>query len=413
MRIAIHTFGTRGDVQPYIALALGLKARGHDVQVTAPAQHEALITKRGVGFFPLPGDVLALLDTPEGRSAVGKGSGFSAGFKLLKYVRPLMRGLMDEEWWSARFFGPDLIIHHPKSIAAPHIAEALSKPHILASPLPGFTPTSAFPSPIVPFTSLGPFNRISHSLMMHASGLLFGGMLRDWREQTLGVPKTAPNKASAGTLYAYSRHVVPIPPDWPGRVAVTGYWFLDEPAWSPPADLVAFLDAGEPPIYFGFGSMPPVDPDRLTGDVITALTRTGNRGVLAIGSGALRSISAPNVFVLSEAPHGSLFPRMSAVVHHGGAGTTAAALRAGKPTTICPFFGDQPFWGRRIDSLGVGPRPISQRTLTSDRLAAALAEMDGGGMQERAASLGSKIREEDGIGAAIGFIEQAVTSRRS
>ena len=162
MRVAIETLGTRGDVQPYIALALGLRNSGHDVQLAAPVQFSDMVRERGIAFAPLPGEFLELMDTPEGKAAIAGGRGFSAGFKLLKHVRPMMRGLLDAEWAAVRAFAPDAIIYHPKSIASPHMAEKLGVPAYLASPLPGFTPTSAFPSPMLPFASLGPLNRVSH-----------------------------------------------------------------------------------------------------------------------------------------------------------------------------------------------------------------------------------------------------------
>ncbi len=130
MRVAIETLGTRGDVQPYIALALGLRNSGHDVQLAAPVQFSDMVRERNIAFAPLPGEFLELMDTPEGKAAIAGGRGFSAGFKLLKYVRPMMRGLLDAEWAAVRAFAPDAIIYHPKSIASPHMAGKLGIPAI-------------------------------------------------------------------------------------------------------------------------------------------------------------------------------------------------------------------------------------------------------------------------------------------
>lgn len=405
MRISINTLGTRGDVQPYVALALGLTARGHQVQLAAPVQFEGMVSERGFAFSPLPGEFLALMDTAEGKAAIDGGEGFSAGLKLLKHVRPLMRRLLDAEWTSARAFDPDLIIHHPKSIAAPHIGEALDRPTLLASPLPGFTPTSAFPSPLLPFASLGPLNRASHILAIRGAALLFGSLIAKWRRDALGLAARARRRPSRSALYAYSPLVVPPPADWGRDVLVSGYWFLDE-AWRPQPELEAFLNAGAPPIYIGFGSMPGLNPARLATIVIQALAQTGKRGLLATGGGALEASNAPrDVHVISGAPHAWLLPRVGATVHHGGAGTTAASLRAGRPTAICPFFGDQPFWGRRIAQLGVGPPPLERKTLTAHSLAKAIVAMDDPQMRRRAAALGAEIGREDGVAAAVRFIE--------
>ncbi|MGV2184014.1 glycosyltransferase [Rhizobium rhizogenes] len=412
MRVAIHTLGTRGDVQPYIALALGLLERGHRVQLAAPVQFGSMVQGHGIAFAPLPGEFRALLDTPEGKAAIAGGQGFSAGLKLIKHARPMMRALLDAEWKAARAFTPDIFVYHPKAIAVPHMAEALQRRFILASPLPGFTPTSAFPSPMLPFKDLGWLNRISHIAAIRGAELLFGKIISAWRAEQLGLMRRRSlSVASNGTLYGYSRHVVPVPPDWGRDVLVSGYWFLDSKSWRPPDDLEAFLAEGPPPIYVGFGSMPGLDPDRMTATVFEALARAGKRGVLALGGGALSAERrARHVHIIRDAPHDRLFPNVHAIIHHGGAGTTAASLRAGKPMAICPFFGDQPFWARRVLELGVG-LPLNRKALSVERLTAAIAAMDDPLMRRQAKALGSRIREEDGVATAVGFIEAAANKR--
>lgn len=406
MRIAIETLGTRGDVQPYLALARGLMARGHEVHLAAPVQFADFVRVNGVPFAGLPGEFLALMDTPEGKAAIAQGEGFAAGFKLLKHVRPLMRKLLDDEWAAVRGFRPDLVIYHPKSLGAPSMAAALGVPHMLASPLPGFTPTTAFPSPLLPFASLGPLNKASHALAIHGLQVMFGGDLKRWRVAN-GIDARLKPSPPAATLYAYSPAVLPAPADWGPDVLVGGYWFLDSPDWRPEGELAAFLAAGEPPVYVGFGSMPGLDPRRLTAIVVEALARSGKRGVLATGGGALHGLALPpHVQLIDNAPHDRLLPLMSAAVHHGGAGTTAASLRAGIPSAIMPFFGDQPFWARRVQNLGAAPAPLDRKALTVDAFAAALTAMDEPGMRSRAAALGAAIREEEGIASAVALIEQ-------
>jgi sterol 3beta-glucosyltransferase len=410
LRIAIQTLGTRGDVQPYIALALGLVGCGHAVQIAAPVQFEAMVRRHRLPFGPLPGAFLALLDTPEGKAAIAGGQGFGAGFRLLGQVRPLMRQLFDAEWDAVRGFEPDLILHHPKSIASPHMAEALACPSILASPLPGFSPTAAFPSPLFPVASLGPLNRLSHSLSLQGADWLFGRQIGNWRQDVLGLSARRRSRA-AGVVYGYSRHVVPVPPDWGQDIMVSGYWFLDSPGWQPDDALAAFLDAGEPPIYVGFGSMPGLDPQAMATIVVEALARAGKRGLFATGGGALAGNGLPRtVHVIDAAPHDQLLPRVAAALHHGGAGTTGACLRAGRPAVICPFFGDQPFWGRRVAALGAGPPPLDRRRLTADGLAAAITATDSPQMRGRAAAIGAAIQAEDGVAAAVRFIEDRVAA---
>jgi sterol 3beta-glucosyltransferase len=410
MRVAIHTLGTRGDVQPYLALALGLKAEGHDVIIAAPSQFESFVAARGIGFAHLPGEFLALMETPEAKAAMAGSGGFAAGFKMMKQFKPIGRKQLTAEWMAAQQFHPELIIHHPKAIAAPHIAEKLSCPAVLASPLPGFTPTRAFASPLFPFRSLGPLNRLTHSLMAGSGEALFRKMVSKWRVMELDLAQRPKRKLRPlATLYAYSAHVLPVPSDWPDDVAVTGYWFLNgEEDWQPSPELRSFMESGEPPVYVGFGSMPATDPTSLTRLILEALGKAGKRGVIATGGGAIGTHpEAGHAHFIEGAPHERLFPLMSACVHHGGAGTTGASLRAGRPMVICPFFGDQPFWANRVEDLGVGPKPIDKRKLSADRLAAAIAEATSNpSMRQRAAQFGEAVRSEDGVASAIAFLHR-------
>jgi len=205
-------------------------------------------------------------------------------------------------------------------------------------------------------------------------------------------------------LYGYSPLVIPKPPDWKEWTHVTGYWFLNRPSdWQPPSDLVDFLESGPPPVYIGFGSMTHRHPEQMTELVLKALKRTKQRGILQIGWGALSSRDLPDdVFKLDFIPFDWLFPKMAAVVHHGGAGTTSAGIRAGIPSIIVPFFADQFFWGQRVFRLGVGPQPIPQKHMSTERLSIAIdTAIKDTGMRARAANLGQRINAEDGVGQAV------------
>ena len=210
-------------------------------------------------------------------------------------------------------------------------------------------------------------------------------------------------------LSAYSPRIIPHPADWPAHGHVTGYLFLDSQAgWQPSSELKAFLEAGDPPVYIGFGSMAGRNPEQLARLAIEALAASGQRGLLVTGWGGLRTGSVPDsVFVLDSAPHNWLFPRMAAVVHHGGAGTTAEGLRAGVPTVIVPFVLDQPFWGARVKALGLGPDPIPQKHLTADRLASAIrTAVTDPDIKRRANACGAAIRFQDGVGNAVKVVRQ-------
>jgi UDP:flavonoid glycosyltransferase YjiC (YdhE family) len=210
-------------------------------------------------------------------------------------------------------------------------------------------------------------------------------------------------------LYGFSQLVAPPPHDWPTEHHVTGYWFLDSPQnWQPPKELAAFLAEGPPPVYIGFGSMTHRSPEESTELILEALHLAGQRGVLLHGWGGMAKTKLPsNVIMVESIPHQWLFPRMAAVAHHGGAGTTAASLRSGVPSIVVPHFADQPYWGERVAALGVGPRPRARARLTAQKLADSIDQaLSDQTMRERAAKLGEALRAEDGVGNAVKVIER-------
>lgn len=239
----------------------------------------------------------------------------------------------------------------------------------------------------------------------------FKGVVNTFRRETLKLKPVSGAAQLTGELapklYFFSPSLLPRPADWKSDTHVTGFWFLDQAQrWTPPADLIRFLDAGPAPIYIGFGSMPSTRPERMGRLVLEAVNKAGVRAILARGGDGLRlETQDPSVFVIEGAPHDWLFERVAAVVHHGGAGTTGAGLRAGRPTLICPFFGDQPFWGARVAVIGAGPEPIPQKKLSVDELAAALDRLtQDEHLRRRAAGLAVEIRAEDGIRTAVELI---------
>ena len=412
MNILINTFGTRGDIQPFIALGQGLQAAGHAVGLCTSEGYRPFVESNGLRYVHMDNTMLeiaqsAIGDVPNKRDAMG----------MIKRMSSAMKLMMQDEWRAAQSLQPDVIIYHPKCVGSIHVAEKLGIPAILSIPLPFYTPTRNFPVPFLAKNPLGArFNRLTY-VMHRVQSAMFGGIINDFRRQTLGLPGQSrfadvlmrENGEPVPVLYPFSPHVVPVPADYPPHVHVTGYWFMDrDDDWLPDPALATFLEAGPPPVYVGFGSMPfQKQAAARTRSILDALAATGQRGVLASGWGGLKAGDLPgSIFMLESAPHDWLFPRVSAVVHHGGAGTTAAGLRAGKPTIICPFLGDQPFWGEVVYARGVGPRPISQLKLTAETLTAALtAVVTDREMQAKAAALGEQIRAEDGVDRAVGIIE--------
>lgn len=425
MNIFILTLGSRGDVQPYVALGRGLQAAGHTVTVCTSSTFESFITEHGLRYGYMNDALMKLLDTAEGRDAIENSSGtlglISTYVKLMRESQSLNKGLMVDSWQSAQEARPDLVIYHPKALGGVHIAEKLGVPVILAMPVPVTVPTADFPAVGVPLLNLGGgYNRMSYGLI-NFGYRSYAGIVNEFRQEQLGLPAFPRSSGILQTasgdpipvLHGFSEHVVPRPTDWPAHVHVTGYWLLDSDAgWQPPAELRAFLEAGPPPVYVGFGSMAGRNPQRLASIVVEALAQADLRGIIASGWGGLSADDLPDTILsLESAPHDWLFPQMAAVVHHGGAGTTAAGLRAGKPTIVVPFLGDQPFWGARVHALGVGSKPIPQKRLTVETLTAALREVTTDpAIQANAATLGEQIRAEDGVAQAIAAIERLTVS---
>ncbi|WP_138421947.1 glycosyltransferase [Maritimibacter alexandrii] len=419
MRILILTYGSRGDVQPFVALGRALVARGHEVTLGTARRFETFVREAGLGFAPMSDAMLNLLDTEAGRDMMESTQGVLQSLKwtvmLTRTVGPAQAELIGDSWAAAEAVDPDLIVFHPKTYAGPHIAEKRGIPAVLAMLVPMMVPTGERPNVGFPDTGWQWWNRFSYRFVNRTMAFSAGRHVREMRAER-GLPKQRRFdllRDSLGrmlpVLNAVSPSVLPAPRDWPDEAVMTGYWFTDQGDWTPPDDLAAFLEAGPPPVYVGFGSMAGRSPGRLAKAVIEALTRTGMRGIIATGWGGLKPADLPDtIHKIEGAPHDWLFPRMAAIVHHGGAGTTAAAIRAGKPQVVVPFFGDQPFWGKIMAQHGVAPDPIAQKSLTADNLAEALRRVTGDpAMAQAAEALGAAVRQEDGLKRAVEVIEAA------
>jgi sterol 3beta-glucosyltransferase len=422
MHIVITSFGVRGDVQPYLALAVGLQRAGHRVTLATSTDFTEWIESFGVAAHPTPHSMFALMRRPETR-AVLTGRNPLRQMRLFRQTMREVAASGDGLW--AAIQDADFVIQSPTSTGALEAAEARGIPAALASPVP-FAATRAYPS-----FFLGPmqgslgvrYNRLTHALTHRMLWSLIGAPLTNplrkqmglklWR--SFGAVMAQARRLGVPMLYGYSAHVVPQPDDWDEGQHITGYWFLDPPMdWQPPADLLRFLDAGPPPVYVGFGSMGDVAAAGVTEKVLDALKRAGQRGVLLAGRDAPpEAAQAGNVFFVQDVPHAWLFPQMAAVVHHGGAGTTAASLRAGVPSIVIPLAGDQHAWAGRVTGLGVGLRHASLTRLTVDGLAQAIqTAVNDQALRARAAALGEKIRAEHGVERAVALIERQAAAYR-
>ena len=427
-KIVLTTIGTRGDVQPYMALALGLKRAGYRVKLAAPANFQDWVEGAGLEFARCGPDTKAFVTSPEIRAYLARGVFYQA-MNARKVGLSLLKSITEDIYHATE--DADAVIFHPKADFSVDVAEAKNIPAIMAAFQP-FTPTIEFPLMLLPWGSLGPWlNKASYGLI-YLSRALYNGYLNECRRDYLDLPPrrfgahpTAINGSIVPILYAFSEHVVPRPKDWPADAHITGYWFLDEnPDWVLPQDLREFIEAGDAPIYIGFGSMPLKDAQGAAEMFGAAIRANGMRAVMARGWAdfianeiadgvASGGEGGPNdrgdIFFLDEAPHEHLFGAMSGVVHHGGAGTTSAGLRAGCPTLVCPLLVDQPFWGRRVAGLGCGPSPLPPKTWSVEVLAASLKALtENTAYRSEARLMGARLEAEDGVGRAVGIVQDLV-----
>jgi len=425
-RILIFCYGSRGDVEPYVALALGLRARGHEVTLATARQFGAWVSSFGVAFAPMTDDAIDLIHTAEGKALVEGAGGLlrrmAAGGRVARIARRAGERLILDAQAVAESVAPDVIVYHPKVSAAPHIAEGTGRPALMCLLQPIVLPTAAFPPTGLPPLSVPGYNRLAYKLVS-ATYVPFRGPVNRFREAAFGLPPIRsgqevilpPGLGRIPILHAVSPAVIPRPADWPPQAHLTGYWRLPpDEGYVPPAALVRFLAEGPPPVYVGFGSMVSEDPAALRRTVTEALRLAGVRGVVASGWAGFEEGVRDGIIVIPPVPHGWLFPRMAAVIHHGGAGTTANGFAAGVPCVICPFFGDQPGWARRSVALGVGASPVPRKTLSAERLAASIREAVGDTRLKRnARTLAETLGQEDGVGTAAGLIEAQLARGRS
>ncbi len=415
-QIVLLTYGTRGDVQPFVALGVGLRDAGYKVRIAAPSAYCEFIQTHGLEFAPLPGDPGVLAHQ------LVEYAGFNP-LRMVKAVGEFVLPLAVETLRAARDTCEDAeaIIHSFLMTEAGYqIAFELGIPDISAQFFPIFTPTASFPSMTFPDLKLGGiYRRATHNLtsniFRHSGRALYQYLkhkhadlpkLPDW-------PFTNKTRHKTPILYAISPTVLPQPADWPNSSIITGYWTLDPPAnWTPPVDMVKFISAGTPPIFIGIGSIPSKYGQKLSEIFIQAINQTRQRAVITIeGIGEDQFDNPECIFCIDNVPHSWLFPRMKAVIHHGGAGTTAAGLAAGVPNIVIPFASDQAFWGQRVHQLGAGPKPIHYKQLTAQRLIQALnTGINNEGVRERAKELGKRIRQEDGTAQAVQLISKHITS---
>lgn len=417
MNIKLLTLGTRGDVQPFVALGLGLQKAGHEVTICTAANYEAFVMSHGLSFFPIRADFMEFTQSEEGKKMLS-GNVFHIIKNMKRLIFPMMEKMLEDLWAGAS--DADAIIYHPKAFGGYDIAEKLNVPVFIAHPVPAFIPTGEFPNPIVPVsTSLGAWGNKQTYAVNQWQTAPYLNLINKWREHVLHLPKRSVrtnilhiHHKPIPVLIGCSPSVVRSPADWVHPHHMSGFWFLDEqPDWNPPSELDLFLKSGKPPVCIGFSSMPLNEPERVKGMMVEALRRTGERGIMIAGWGNMKVESATeDLYFIDSVPHSWLFPRTSAVLHHGGAGTTAAALKAGKPMVVCPFTGDQPYWARTMHRIGVAPAPLPGKKMTAASVAEAIQmAVNTPFFREKAEKIGQAIERENGVQQTVSYIENYLT----
>ncbi|MCJ1313310.1 hypothetical protein MMC25_006987 [Agyrium rufum] len=435
LNIVIQVVGSRGDVQPFVALGKELKLHyGHRIRLATHGTFKKFVEENGLEFFDIGGDPAELM------AFMVKNPGLIPGMKSLREGdvgkrRKGMAEILQGCWRSCadvaevkgddddadgsgdaskpRPFIANAIIANPPSFAHIHCAEHMGIPLHLMFTMP-WSATHDFPHPIANIKSTNASgsvtNEMSYTLVELMTWQGLGDLINKFRTETLNLGELS--AAAATTMlhrlkipytYCWSPALIPKPQDWGRHISISGFYFLSLASnYQPPADLAEFLADGPPPVYIGFGSIVVDDPNAMTNLIFEAVRKTGQRALVSKGWGGFGAddMDKPDgVFMLGNCPHDWLFQHVSCVVHHGGAGTTAAGIALGKPTVIVPFFGDQPFWGAMVARAGAGPDPIPYKNLTAQGLADAILEALKPERLERAKELGERIREEKGCEA--------------
>ncbi|KAF7303776.1 Glycosyltransferase family 1 protein [Mycena indigotica] len=417
LNIVIQVVGSRGDVQPFIALGNELQKHGHRVRLATHDVFEEFVRDSGLEFYPIGGDPAELM------AYMVKNPGLIPSMKSLRQgdiqrKRAMVAEMLDGCWrsciepdsFSQTPFVAEAIIANPPSFAHIHCAQALGIPLHLMFTMP-WSSTRAFPHPLanLKYSNLDPerANWFSYGLVEFLTWQGLGDTINKWRSSLdLQPVPLSEGPSLAETLqipftYCWSPALVPKPADWSSHIDICGFFFREPPAYTPPPDLDAFLAAGPPPVYIGFGSIVIDNPQRMNDILVQAVRAAGVRAIISRGWSKLEGPPSEDVFYLGDCPHEWLFQRVSVVVHHGGAGTTACGLLNAKPTVIVPFFGDQPFWGNMVAAAHAGPVPIPHQALDVDILAKAITVCLTDEAATAACIIAEKMKSESGVRAAV------------
>lgn len=404
VKLAAVTFGTEGDTRPIATLCSALRDAGHDVTLLAAEGTLGSARDLDVPHTALAGDIRSMLQPRDG------GAGLNAATRALSRVaNDNATAWMRQTLESAT--GSDAIICAGlAAFVGFSVAEKLDVPALGAGMIP-LTPTAEFPSSFLPPRRVPRWlNRFSHRFVAEMLWRAFRRAINEARVGVCGLPPRSKLWSAYPMLYGISPSLLPKPTDWPSNAFMCGQWVRPVDDWDAPQALQDFLSAGEAPIYVGFGSMVGYDRNVMRDAVVTAVA--GRRALFYPGWSGTEGLELPKNFcLLEETPHDWLFRRTSLVIHHGGSGTTHSAARAGIPSVVLPFAGDQPFWAERLRLLGVAPETTSGRNIDAHSLKFAIDSAGTTEMRNRATALGERIRAENGLASAVAIIESLINPR--
>ncbi|WP_200302386.1 glycosyltransferase [Streptomyces adelaidensis] len=422
-KVLLAACGTRGDVQPFLALAVALRRHGHQPLLAAPPSYASEASAYDVDFAAIDDGPNRILNETATRRFIDNGlmgvRGKIAAARTVARVKQLMIAPLRDVAAIAHDHGDVAAVVHSAAFPAQHVADMLDVPAVVVALQPGWIPTREFPCQLMPLPKVPRLlNRSTYALVTAAQR---SREVERWRTDELGLTARRhgarrwlrdPGGGRRPVLQSFSRHVTPVDRAWGDAVRTTGFWFLPaRPDWTPPRALTRFLDEGPPPVYIGFGSMTGTRARRNNALVSEAVRLAGVRAVVATGWGGIESgPPSPDILTIDQAPHDWLFPRMTAVVHHGGPGTVGAALAAGLPQVLCPHMGDQTHWSARMRALGVAPAPLTARDLTAHRLAEAIsASTTDRRLRHRAQEVAPVVQAEDGVNTAVNSLLSHLT----